>query len=260
MVLRKCVSRELVLSSEVVTAVSPEIGYRKMNTPQEPQRFLAAALSTSMFTDFNFYGEKPNKQPYTFLLLFYGWKDKSLTTNLQDYSDAILPHPNVRMIKYNLLLTSIFSFFSHFLGLTSLTGSAVDNSSIKCQDTPCIFGVVCCTLEEFARHILEFCSLVTTICQGIFSVKGQILFVGKSKLTLVPFEIEEVRRLWYFGDSVKNTIPQELLGWKGQISSTKKDLENPWQWRMKNTHAPAHTVTLLMEPLLISIGMGDWLL
>lgn len=49
-------------------------------------------------------------------------------------------------------------------------------------------------------------------CQGIFSVKGQILLLGKSKLTLVPSETEEVRRLWYFGDSVKNVIPQEPLG------------------------------------------------
>lgn len=161
------------------------------------------------------------------------------------------------MTKYNLLLTFIFSSFPHFLGLTSLTDSAVGNSSIKCQDTPCMFNVVCCALEELARHILEFCFTVTMTSQGIFSVKGWILFLGQSKLTLVPFEIEEVVRLWYFGDSVKNIIPQEILGWKGQISPTKQDWENPWQWRTESTHAPAHTVTLLTKPPLISIGVGD---
>lgn len=70
-----------------------------------------------------------------------------------------------------------------------------------------MFDMVCCTLEELVRHILEFYSVVTMTCQGKFSVKGWILFLGKSKLTLVPFKIEEVRKLWYFGHSVKNIIP-----------------------------------------------------
>lgn len=65
-----------------------------------------------------------------------------------------------------------------------------------------MFDVVCCTLEELASHILKFCSVTTAICQGIFSVKGWILFLVKSKLILFSFGTDEVRRLLSLGDSL----------------------------------------------------------
>jgi len=65
-----------------------------------------------------------------------------------------------------------------------------------------MFGAVWCPLEELASHIVKLCSVVTAVCQGIFNAKGWILFLGKSKLILVFFEIDEVRRLLYFGDSL----------------------------------------------------------
>lgn len=132
------------------------------------------------------------------------WK-RSLTTTLQEYSNITgsLLHPNKRMIKYNFAIKLAFFFFPPiFWVFFKRIWFAFGNLSIKCQDIPCMFDVVCCTLEELASHILKFCSVTTAICQGIFSVKGWILFIGKSKLILFSFGIDEVRRLLCFGDSL----------------------------------------------------------
>lgn len=73
MVLKKkvCFERASFKIAQKLSLLSHQKLATRKGTCHRSHRILATASFTSIFTDFNFSGKKPNKQPHTFLLLFY---------------------------------------------------------------------------------------------------------------------------------------------------------------------------------------------
>lgn len=114
------------------------------------------------------------------------------------------------------------------------------------------------------------------LCQGRFGVKGQILFLEKSKLILDSFGIDEVRRVLYFGDSlcvllfvlimyliyplffIYICIKKKILCLKSLWVEKVRFLSPKMIGKtLDNKEHKAHTVVLLMKNPLVSIGVGE---